>query len=101
MSDSPEPPIPLTDHALKRWNALHEVHQFAAESWPAVAAYCAAFGRWVAAESHLAEHGAVMTITDDKGNVKSHGPSPQLAIAERAQKEMARLAATPALRRRV
>ena len=32
-----------------------------------------------------------MTISDDKGNVRSHGPAPQLQIAERAAKEMARL----------
>jgi len=63
-----------------------------------LAEYCAAYGRWVAAEEWLAEpgHGPVMTIRDDKGNIKSHGPAPHLAIVERSAKEMARLA--PGLR---
>jgi len=38
------------------------------------------------------EHGPVVTIRDDKGNVRSHGPAPQLAIAEQSAKEAVRLA---------
>lgn len=57
-------------------------------------AYCAAFGRWHDAEEWLSDpaHGPVVTIRDDKGNIKTHGPAPQLGIAEKAQKEMIRLA---------
>lgn len=101
MTKTPASPIPLGADASAKWADLHKTHVFPADAWPTVAAYCAAWGRWVAAEAHLAQHGPVMTITDDKGNVKSHGPSPQLAIAERSQKEMARLAALPGLRRKV
>lgn len=66
-----------------------------------LAAYCAAYGRWVRAEQWLAdpEHGPVVTIRDDKGNVKSHGPAPQLRIAEQASKEMSRLAAAAGVNR--
>ena len=57
-----------------------------------LAAYCASYGRWVDAEAFLTANGLIQTISDDKGNVKSHGPSPHLLISERAQKEMGRLA---------
>ena len=62
----------------------------------AVAAYCVAYGRWAAAETWLNDpkHGPVITIKDDKGNIKSHGPSPYITISERAGKEMSRIAET-------
>lgn len=58
-----------------------------------VDAYCLAYERWQAMEAWLAEpgHAAIATIHDDKGNIKSHGPSPQFLIAEKACKEMSRL----------
>jgi phage terminase small subunit len=98
MTDVPPPPVPLAGAALAKWAEL--APQLAARPHfrPAkmtdLAAYCAAFGRWHDAEEFLAdpEHGPVLTIRDDKGNIKSHGPAPQLAIAERAAKELARLA---------
>jgi len=96
-SHSIKPPIPLSAEALAMWADLASSTVPVAKL-QALAAYCAAYGRWVTAETWLAqpEHGPVMTIRDDKGNIKSHGPSPHLAIAERSAKEMARLA--PGLR---
>lgn len=58
-----------------------------------LAAYCANWSRWRRAESALATMGdPVVTIEDDKGGVKSHGPAPEIKIAESAAKEMQRLA---------
>ena len=89
-----EPPVPLRGAALKRWRELVGAADWRTGELATLAAYCAAHGRWAEAEEWLAdpEHGAVVTIRDDKGNIKSHGPAPQLAIGERAAKEMARLA---------
>jgi phage terminase small subunit len=56
-----------------------------------LAAYCVAWSRWVESEKWIAEHGTVMTIKDDKGNIKSYGDAPQLKIAERSSKEVVRL----------
>lgn len=92
------PPAPLAGAALDRWTALAPTVAARPNTRPStmtqLAAYCAAFGRWHDAEAWLAdpEHGPVITIRDDKGNVRSHGPAPQVAIAERSAKEMARLA---------
>ena len=59
-----------------------------------VAAYCVAYARFIAAERWLRdpENDCVMTIVDDKGNIKSHGVVPQVGLSERSAKEMARLA---------
>ena len=56
-------------------------------------AYCLNYQRWMEMEEWLADpsHGLIATIRDDKGNIKSHGPAPQLAISERSSKEMTRL----------
>lgn len=85
-----EAPSFLRGPALAKWGELAPLNPTKLDQ---VAAFCAAYGRWVAAEEWLAdpEHGPTMTIRDDKGNVKSHGISPQVGIAERSQKEMARL----------
>lgn len=61
-----------------------------------LAAYCANFSRWMDAEEWLVAGGdvdrTVITIWDEKGNIKSHGPSPQMKISEKAVREMQRLA---------
>lgn len=85
------PPIPLRPAARKRWDQLIKLDWTSAQHAD-LAAYCAAHGRWYDAEEFLAAHEMIQTITDDKGNVKSHGPAPQIAISERAVKEMGRLA---------
>lgn len=93
-----DPPLPLGPDGAAKWAELVGKVQGQTARKPSVltdlAAYCVAFDRWCAAERWLAdpEHGPVITIRDDKGNIKSHGPAPQLAISERASKEMTRLA---------
>lgn len=93
-----EPSIELSGAARVKWDALAPVVEARprrkATDLDDLAAYCAAFGRWAAAEEWLSDpsRGAVLTIRDDKGNVKSHGVAPQVLLAERSAKEMARLA---------
>lgn len=86
-----DPPFGMGATASARWAELVGLRWKAGELAD-LAAYCAAYGRWVDAEAFIAAYGPVMTISDDKGNVKSHGPSPQLLIAERSAKEMGRIA---------
>lgn len=73
---------------------LSGAREFGASEADALAAYCAAYGRWLAAEAWLAApgNGPVVTIRDDKGNVRVHAAAPQLRVAEGASKEMTRLA---------
>lgn len=88
------PPTFLTWHAADKWREIVRDHDDI-DDLDALAAYCATYGRWRAAEEWLADpgpgHGAVVTICDDKGNVKSHAPAPQIAIAVQAAREMGRL----------
>lgn len=93
-----KPSIDLTGDALAKWVELHPKLEArhgtrASIMAPTLAAYCAAFARWKAAEEFLADpaHGPVVTIRDDKGNIKTHGPAPQLAVAERSAREMTKL----------
>lgn len=61
-------------------------------------AYCAAWARWRSAEEWLAtpdENGVdryVVSTYDDKGVCKSHAVTPQVALSERSEKQMTRLA---------
>lgn len=59
----------------------------------ALTAYCANYARWMGAEQWLSTpgNGTVVTIKDDKGNIKSHAPVPQLKVSADAAKEMARI----------
>jgi hypothetical protein len=93
-----KPSIDLVGDALGKWVELYprmvtRHKDRAGVMVPILTAYCAAFGRWKAAEEFLADpaHGPVVTIRDDKGNIKTHGPAPQLTIAERSAREMSRL----------
>lgn len=100
---STDPPVPLVGAALGRWAELRAAAKWSPAELDDLAAYCAAYGRWHDAETWLADpsHGSVVTIRDDKGNIKSHAPAPQVAVAERASKEMARLGKALRLRQRV
>jgi phage terminase small subunit len=91
MNDIPAPPIPLGPHAKDKWAELAPSVQPSLQA--ELAAYCMAYQRWLDAEAWLAEpgHSSVVTITDDKGNVKTHAPAPQLKVIEGALKEMDRL----------
>lgn len=83
----------LRGRAREKWEELFPLREWAVGDRDLLAAYCAAYGRWIEAEEWLAEeeHGPVLTIHDDKGDVRRHGPAPQLVVGERASKEMARI----------
>ena len=95
-------PTFLDTRAQAKFAELSTLHKFAPDQIDQLAAYCASYSRWVAAEEWLCDprydadghptRGPVATILDDKGNIKTILASPQIAIAERAVKEMARIA---------
>jgi P27 family predicted phage terminase small subunit len=66
----------------------------------ALAAYCSSWSLWVQAKQKLAAEG--LTVTGPRGGVR---PSPWIAIASRAQRDMQLLAAefgmTPTSRQRI
>lgn len=88
-----EAPEFLVGAARGKWAQLVATGAYDDGDGDALAAYSAAYGRWVAAEDWLAapSNGPVVTVRDDKGNVRIHGVAPQLAVAERALREMGRL----------
>ena len=88
--------------AAGKWRELRARYAFGEHELDSLAAYCAAWGRWRDAEAWLAapDNGSVVTIRDDKGNVRVHATAPQLSVAERAAKEMARIDKTLRLRSR-
>lgn len=102
-TDRPAPPAFLTGDARAKWDELVARADWKPGELDTLAAYCAAFGRWIAAERWLAEpgHGPVVTIKDDKGNVRSHTTAPEVAVGERAAREMSRLGALLKLEKRL
>jgi P27 family predicted phage terminase small subunit len=46
-----------------------------------LARYCQAWARWVAAEDFMTEHGTVVVVRGDDGQVETSKPVPQFAIA--------------------
>lgn len=89
-----DPPETLTGLGRKKWiEILEGVDGSENVNLDILHAYCRAYARWMQMEQWLAdpENGIVVTITDDKGNIKTHGAAPQFSIAERSCKEMSRL----------
>lgn len=88
--------------ARAKFEELSGLREFRPHEVDQLASYCTNFSRWKAAEQWLADpapdeagnptRGPVATILDDKGNIKAIVASPQIAIAEKAAKEMARIA---------
>ena len=100
----PKPPAHLSDEAKKEWRRagklLFDMGLVSELDRAALAAYCAAWGRWVEAEAALKQYGVV---------VKSPSgfpiQSPYLAIANKAMEQMRafllEFGLTPASRTRV
>lgn len=86
-----EPPEILGDKARARWAEIVALGKNV-RNYDVLVAYCVAYQRWIETEEWLSQQSSlVATIRDDKGNIKSHGPAPQLKIAADACKEMTRL----------
>lgn len=96
--------------AQAKYSELCSLREFTAYELDQLAAYCSSYSRWRAAEEWLSDpavdengnptRGHVATILDDKGNIKTILPSPQIGIAERASREMARIGKALRLHRR-
>lgn len=88
--------------ARAKFEEMCKAREFRPHEVDQLASYCANFSRWREAEQWLSDprvdgdgnptRGPVAVILDDKQNVKSIIASPQIAIAEKAVKEMARIA---------
>ena len=107
---APAPPDHLDQVAKDKWAELATIRDFSSYELDQLASYCSNFSRGRAAEAFLAdpkpdEHGnptqgLVATILDDKQNIRSIIASPQIGIAERASREMARIGKALRLHRR-
>ncbi len=103
-SDLPIAPAHLSDEAKAEWDRtgqqLLELGLITTIDRPALAAYCAAWARWVDAEQRLVEFGVV--IKSPKGFLVQ---SPYLSIANRAMEQMMKVLVefgmTPSSRTRV
>lgn len=104
LSTAPPPPPPdfLDAVGKAKWRELAHARAFRPHELDQLAAYCAAYARWQQAEQWLSDpaldangnptRGPVAYILDDKGNIRTIVAAPQIAIAEKASKEMARIA---------
>jgi P27 family predicted phage terminase small subunit len=76
----------------------------AADQTP-LAAYCACYAEWEKAQRFVQENGQVVTLRDDKGNVRSVIPAPEVGIAVRMLDKVRQFAAefgmTPSARGRI
>lgn len=82
-----DPPFALSERALAMWGRVGgDLSSLAARI--TAAAYCATLARIGDLEEWIAEHGPVVTITDDKGNVRQHSESPRLAVLRKERGEL-------------
>lgn len=91
MSD-PECPADVPENAREEWarvvEALRQAGVLEKVQTPAIVGYCVAYGRWRKAEAWMAEHGTVAQFRNDKGELKSIVPVPQIGIAEKCRVAM-------------
>jgi len=114
VTKTPEPPHILKGEALKEWHRvskeLQRLRLLTVVDLGPLAAYCQAFGRWMDAETLLAEMACAEVHKESRGLVVNGYASnpiqnPMLRIAERAAADMVKYAAefgfTPRARTRV
>lgn len=89
-TDRPEPPFELKPDARVRWDRLGLAGDLDDDALLAAASYAASYGRVVELERWLAENGTVVTIRDDKGNVRTHTKSPRVELLRTERKELDR-----------
>jgi P27 family predicted phage terminase small subunit len=109
MEALPDCPEWLTEPAKLEWQRvlpeLAKAGRLATLDRAALAAYCQCFAHWQVAEQFLAEHGSVVVLRNDKGEVKGAVPAPQHTIACKMLDKMRafaiELGLTPAARKRL
>lgn len=93
------PPAPewLLPAARAEWNRLmpqlEALGLLTGLDWAALAGYVQSFAHWRAAEQWMAQHGTVLTMRNDKGEVKFVQTVPQFGIAQKALEKMLRFGA--------
>lgn len=105
------PPCPawLSPEAKREWTRvtveLDEMGVLARADLAALSMYCTCWARWQEAEKAIEDEGSVITMRDDKGNVKWVQPSPWIGIAtkmlDRVHKLAAEFGLTPSARTRL
>jgi len=109
MEPLPDCPEWLTEPAKLEWQRvlpeLAKAGRLAKLDRAALAAYCQCYAHWQAAEQFLAEHGSVVVLRNDKGEVKGAVPAPQHTIAckmlDKIRAFSIELGLTPASRKRL
>ena len=86
----PDPPFALKPDGADRWGQLDIGPDVDADALLAAATYAASYGRVVELERWIADNGTVVTIYDDKGNVRTHGKSPRVELLRTERKELDR-----------
>jgi P27 family predicted phage terminase small subunit len=88
VTGAPEPPEFLSGAALAEWQRitpeLERLKLLARVDRAALAGYCECWATFVEAVAWMAENGKVMTVRDDKGNVKYVQTVPQFGMAIKA-----------------
>lgn len=94
MTPSPKPPSHLSEAQRATWIlcAPRLVGRMTAARLDAFEAYCIERERWLSAEANVREHGPVLTLRNDKGEVQKIVANPALAIAQKSAAAMQRLA---------
>lgn len=93
-SSSPKPPAHLSEAQRATWIACWPriIGRMTAARLDAFEAYCIERERWMTAEASVREHGTVLTLRNDKGEVQKIIANPALGIAQKSMGAMLRLA---------
>ncbi|HEX3739432.1 MAG TPA: phage terminase small subunit P27 family [Terriglobales bacterium] len=79
MNSSLVCPDHLSQSARAEWNRMVSVEEITPEDAPALAAYCAAYGRWADAEEKIQEFGVVI-----QNKSKNPIQNPYVAVAQQS-----------------
>ena len=89
-----EPPAWLDAAAVEKWQEvvpeLQRLGLLTVVDVTALASYCWCFSEFRRADAWIKENGRVMTLRDDKGNVKYRQQAPEVGIANKMLESMRR-----------
>lgn len=94
MTTSPRPPAHLSNAQRETWLLCSPrlVGKLTASRLDAFEAYCIERERWMSAEANVREHGPVLTLRSDRGEVQRIIANPALGIAQKSMSAMLRIA---------